>query len=619
MTAALTHRGPDDEGIEVLATPFGFLGLGQRRLAIQDLSPAGHQPMVNPETGDWVNYNGEIYNYPDLQAELVATGVSFRSRCDTEVILHAYTRWGLDAFERLHGMFAVVLFDARAGQLVLARDPQGIKPLYYAWGPSGLAAASELRAVMTSRVVEPEIDRAALAGMLAYGAVQGPRTMARGVSLLDAGTSAVVPLSRDGFEARKFRTHTYWSIPTPVDEPNAAHPPVPEVRRLLRDAVRSHLLSDVPVGVFLSSGLDSSAIALLCGEAGAAGINTFTVGLADEAQDEGPVAARTAERIGAHHHEIRLTENEVRRLTLDWLGALDQPSVDGLNTYVISHAVRARGIKVALSGLGGDEVFGGYSTFRDVPRMARLARATGWVPRPVRQATARLLYRPGNTLQRQKVFELAGDGGTLADVYFRRRRLLSDAEMCGLGLDPGPLGLDDRYLTPEAAPNLNGRNSDPIAEVGVLESRYYMGNMLLRDADVCGMAHGLEIRVPFLARPLVDYAYRQPGPVRLPPGAPGKYLVREALADLLPPDLLRLRKRGFQLSQEDWMRGPLREPFEERIAVVRDSGLVEPKGVTAIWDDFLSAPKGATWSHAWTIGVLGAWLTTWLKCAVLVE
>ncbi len=177
MTAALTHRGPDDEGIEVLSVPFGYLGLGQRRLAIQDLSPAGHQPMINPATGNWVNYNGEIYNYPALRGELQAAGVEFRSRCDTEVILHAYARWGTDAFDRLHGMFAIMLFDVRAGQLVLARDPLGIKPLYYAWGPSGFVAASELRTVMKSGVIEPEIDRVALAGMLAYGAVQGPQTM----------------------------------------------------------------------------------------------------------------------------------------------------------------------------------------------------------------------------------------------------------------------------------------------------------------------------------------------------------------------------------------------------------------------------------------------------------
>ncbi len=229
--------------------------------------------------------------------------------------------------------------------------------------------------------------------------------------------------------------------------------------------------------------------------------------------------------------------------------------MDGLNTYVISHAVRQQGIKVALSGLGGDEVFGGYSSFRDVPRVAKMARATAWVPKPVRQAATRFLYRSGNQLQRRKAYELAGNCGTLTDAYFRRRRLLSDAELQGLGLDFEALGLENGYLPPEAVPVTDTWATDPIATVGMLESRFYMGNMLLRDSDVFGMAHGLEIRVPFLDRPLVDYAYRLPGTIRLPSGAPGKHLIREALADLLPADLLRLRKQGFSLSQEDWIAG----------------------------------------------------------------
>jgi asparagine synthase (glutamine-hydrolysing) len=610
MTAALVHRGPDDEGIDVIPAPFGHVAFGQRRLAIQDLSAAGHQPMTDPATGNWVNYNGEIYNYPALRDELAAGGVTFRSRCDTEVILHAYAKWGTAAFSRLHGMFAVTFFDAVTNRLILARDQLGIKPLYYAWGPKGLAAASEIRSVLTAGVVEPAIDRSALAGFFAYGAVQGPRTMIRGVTLLDPGTVAEIPLTPSGFESQSLRTTTYWRIPVPdPDGPPARTPPAADVRRLLRDAVRSHLLSDVPVGVFLSSGLDSTAIALLCREAGAEGINTFTVGLADGALDESGVAARTAERIGAVHHEVRLTDDEVRRLTLSWLGCLDQPSIDGLNTYIISHAVRRHGIKVALSGLGGDELFGGYSSFRDVPRMARVANVTRWVPRRVRQTATRLLYRTGNRHQRRKAFEMAGDRAGVANLYFRRRRLMSDGEMRELGFDHRQLGLDDLYLS-NAADSIPG-DLDSVSLIGVLESQYYMGNMLLRDADVFGMAHGLEIRVPFLHLPLCQYAFQMPGDMRVSASRSGKYLVREALADVMPAELLTLRKRGFSLSQEDWMRGPLREEFDHRINVVRQSGVIRTEGVDSVWKEFETSPAGTTWSHAWAIAVLGSWIETW--------
>ncbi|SIO55263.1 asparagine synthase (glutamine-hydrolysing) [Singulisphaera sp. GP187] len=610
MTATQTHRGPDDQGVMTFNVPSGHLALGHRRLSIQDLSPLGHQPMENPETGDWIVFNGEIYNYPDLRAELVSGGARLRSRCDTEAILHAFARWGTGAFDRLEGMFALGLYVARERRLLLARDPLGIKPLYYAWDRGAFAFASELRGLEASGLVDPEIDRAALASLLAFGAVPGPLTMLREAKILDPGSWVSLDLAGSRPEERRpLRAVRYWDFPAPRDHPFDRARTHDEIRALLTSAVRSHLISDVPVGVFLSSGLDSTAIAVLAAEARQGDLDTFTIAReGDPESDEGPVARDTAKRLGVRHHQIDLTESVARRLAEDWLASLDQPSVDGLNTYIISHAVRQRGIIVALSGLGGDEVFGGYTTFREVPRLARLARAARGVPRGVRREMARLLYSGKTKAQRQKAVEMAGEAPSVPGLYFRRRRLLSDAEMAGLGLRSHELGLNDSYLPELSQPDRGLFKDDPVATVSVLESRFYMGNMLLRDSDVFGMAHGLEIRVPLLDRRLTDYAYALPGALRVDRGGPNKTLLAGALEGRLPPPLLALKKRGFTLPQARWMAGPLRDLFEGFIDATRRSGLVDPAGVDTIWRDFLAEPNGSTWSRAWIVGVLGAWL-----------
>lgn len=612
MLAAQSQRGPDDEGRKTLDLPAGSLVLGHRRLSILDLSPAGHQPMENPERGDWIVFNGEIYNFLELREELAATGVQFRSRCDTEVILQAYARWGTDAFNRLAGMFALGLYDRAANRLVLARDPIGIKPLYYAWGQDAFVFASELRAIEVSGLVDRSLDRRALAGLLAYGAVPGPLTMLRDAKSLDPGTWAAIDLNRPSWSDRRLAPVRYWDFPMPHERAttNGVGAAIREAdRELLARAVGSHLISDVPVGIFLSSGIDSTALAVWCAEARGGDVDTFTIVLADEpGMDEGPLAAGTAKQLGTHHHEVVVTEAEARGLTEHWLGSLDQPSLDGLNTFVISHAVRQRGIIVALSGLGGDEVFGGYSTFRDVPKLVRMARAAHRVPRPVRTGVASWLYRNKVKAQRTKLVEMAGTEPSLQALYFRRRRLFSDAELHALGFHASDLGLNDYFLPPESEPERALVENDPVASISVLESRFYMGNMLLRDSDVFGMAHGLEIRVPLLDRRVLDRFYAVPGSERVVRGAPNKHLLVEALPKQPAPEILTQGKRGFSLPQASWMAGPLRPRFEELLDSAGRSGWLDPVGVKTVWSDFLVDTTGPTWSRAWLLGVLGQWL-----------
>lgn len=606
MTAAQTHRGPDDEGIETLMVPGGFLALGQRRLAILDLSPAGHQPMIHPETGNWIVFNGEIYNFPVLRRELEAVGARFHSHCDTEVILHAYARWGADCFDRLHGMFALALYDRARQRLILTRDPLGIKPLYYASTDAGLVFASELRALVASGLIGREIDRRALAGLLAYGAVPQPLTLYRHARLLEPGTWLTVDLTRPA-SALSPPVQRYWRFPRPQPAGDYQET-LTTLRALLSEAVRAHLLSDVPVGVFLSSGLDSSVVAALSATVAPDTVQAFTVGFADhQALDENPVAAETARLLGLNHHRIELGEAEILAQTRRYLAALDQPTLDGLNTFIIAGAVRARGIKVALSGLGGDELFGGYPSFHQVPGLARWLSRLAIIPAAARRQAASLCFIGQTRAQRQKARELAITPPSVRNLYFRRRRLCSDRELAAFGLGAVALNLNEDFLPPESRPDAALAGLDPQAAISVLESRFYMGNTLLRDADVFGMAHGLEIRVPLLDRALLDFVFALPGKWRARRGAQNKPLLADAMADRLAR-LQRLPKRGFSLPQAAWMAGPLRSQFEHLMARAADSGLLAPDAVQAVWRDFLADRAGPTWSRAWTLGVLGAWL-----------
>lgn len=608
MTRFMDHRGPDDEGYELFEVSGGWLGLGQRRLSIVDLSAAGHQPMCHAETGNWIVFNGEIYNHRQLRTELEKGGACFRSRCDTEVVLHAYARWGTGCFERLHGMFAIGLYDRIAQSLLMARDPLGIKPLYYALGHWGLTFASELRALKASGLAPGTINRRALAGLMAYGAVQQPLTMFEGTRLLEPGTWTRVDLTQTAGQLAQPVPHPYWFFP-PTQCGEDYGQSVEALRATLTEAVRSHLMSDVPLGVFLSSGLDSSILATLSAQVSTSTISTFTVGFANhEAIDEGPIAAQTASLLGVEHHPILLSEAEILHQTQRYLDAVDQPTLDGLNTYIIAGAVRGQGIKVALSGVGGDELFGGYPSFSQVPPLARWLSRAASIPEGVRRGLAGLATLGRAKAQRQKAYELVTTTPTVRYLYFRRRRLFSDFELDAFGLLPRELGLDADFLPPESLPDVGLDDLDPQAAISVLESRFYMGNMLLRDADVFGMAHGLEIRVPLLDRNLIDQAYALPGVWRTPRNGQNKPLLADAMAGRLNPQLQGLPKRGFSLPQAAWMAGSLRPRFEHLMDRVADSGILEPAAIRVLWKDFLVDRHGPTWSRAWTLGVLGAWL-----------
>jgi asparagine synthase (glutamine-hydrolysing) len=605
MLQVQRHRGPDDEGMTTLDLGGAIAGLGNRRLAILDLSSLGHQPMLNPDTGDILVHNGEIYNFLELRQELVATGYSFRGHSDTEVLLRAYERWGTDFLDRLRGMFAFALWDARRRELLLARDHLGIKPLYYASLPgTGFGFASEVRAFLISKLLPRSVDQRALAGYLAYGAVQEPLTIIEGITALPPASWV-----RVNDQGEIIAQRPYWQLPQPDPGTPSLHELIEKGRSLLEQAVRRHLLSDVPVGVFLSSGLDSTAMVGLARRVAGEQVHAFTVAFPDiPNSDEGPLASRAAKRLDVVYHECRVDKQTALGWVRDALDGMDQPTMDGVNTYMVSRAVRERGIVVALSGQGGDEVFGGYSSFRAVPRWYRHLRWLRSLPPYSRAALVGLATRRQNTTRREKARDIARTGADLLPLYFQYRRLLSDSDLSAFGLHASALGLTPSFHWPAAGEHRYLVCGDPVASVRRLETAFYLGNTLLRDGDVFGMANSLEIRVPFLDRDFVDWAFRLPGRVLLPKRSPGKFLLRRICADLYTPDDLARPKRGFTPPFNVWLRGPLRPLTEENLASLKRSGLLSANALDGVQRAFLRAPDSAAWSRLWILVALGHWL-----------
>jgi asparagine synthase (glutamine-hydrolysing) len=540
---SMARRGPDGTGEWV--SPAGLCALGHRRLAILDLSPAGAQPMGSPDERYWIVLNGEIYNFRELRRPLERDGVAFRSQSDTELLLHLYAREGAAMLPRLRGMFALAIWDERERRLLLARDTFGIKPLYYSATADTLRFASQVKALAASGAVDAEVDPAGLVGFLLWGSVPEPHTIRRAVRCLPAGHFLVVEDGR-----------------LPPSRPLGCAPEVEPGGSLgdaLADSVRAHLVSDVPVAVFLSAGLDSSLIAALASRISPEPLASFTLSfdvLAGSPLDEAPLAAETARRLGLRHVERRIGKRDFEELWPQALAAMDQPSIDGFNVFLVSRAAHQAGIKVALTGLGGDELFGSYPSFRQVPRLARWTRAAAAVP-GLPAAWSRLAA--GAIREHPKLRGLLRHGATLAGSYFLRRGLFLPEELPALlGPDLAGAGLARYDPIADAARHIGGaatgngdRPSDPWLAVQRMETAQYMRNQLLRDADWASMAHSLELRVPLVDPWLaaaVAAARFQPG------GSHVKAAVVRDAAPELPPAVLQRAKTGFYVPMGEWLR-----------------------------------------------------------------
>jgi asparagine synthase (glutamine-hydrolysing) len=613
MDQSIVHRGPDDHGwwtSELDDRSRGVL-LAQRRLAIIDLSRDAAQPMIDPETGNAVTYNGEIYNYRELRAELEKDGAVFRTQSDTEVLLKAYGRWRLDFVHRLRGMFAFVIWDRQQQQAVMGCDRLGIKPLYWARvsrdGGQLLLFASELRAVLNSGMVPRRLDPTGLATYLWNGFVVGPGTIVRGVRHLSAGSMARV--RPDEAEPREWR---YWELPTEARESSAE-----ELGEAVSEAVRMRLVSDVPLGIFLSGGVDSSAVAALAARSAETPVRTFNVSFDEAEYDESTHARAVATALGTEHLEVRLSQSTFLEQLPAAMGSLDQPTFDAINTYVVSRAVREAGVTVALAGTGGDELFGGYRSFVDVPRAARVARWLRGVPEPWLERSVSWILRaamgPRGEVPPQtrwgKLSDVLAARGDLVETYQTAYGLFTRGFLAELG---------GESLRTEAAWGLPSRRAEELEHlvcgrsathaVSLLELSCFIGERLLRDTDATSMAVSLEVRVPLLDHVVVEKAAGVPPSRRFEPMGRKELLRRIALQGLDPTQFDR-PKRGFVLPIDVWCRQELKEELSNTFAdreQIRAIGL-RPDAVSRLWRAFQAEQPGIYWSRVWALYVLLWW------------
>ncbi|HYN10674.1 MAG TPA: asparagine synthase (glutamine-hydrolyzing) [Vicinamibacterales bacterium] len=614
MVHGLAHRGPDGEGVVRCETPARggtaapTVIFGHRRLSIIDLSDRASQPMASPRAPIWLTYNGEIYNFRDVRRELEARGRTFHSGSDTEVILQGYEEWGASVVERLRGMFAFALWDGATQRLWLARDRLGIKPLYVYRGNGYVLFASEVRALLASGLVPRTLDRAALDQFLAYQSVPEPLTLVRDVRML--GPGHIVRVGADGREVAR----RYWDL---LDSATAKITASPEdsrrrVRQLLEEATALHLVSDVGVGVFLSGGIDSGAIAALVRQAGVVP-RTFSVAFTGTDYDESPYARAMARALQTNHTEISLSESDILAQIPQALASVDHPSGDGTNTFVIARAVREAGLKVALSGLGGDEFFGGYPSFRRLRRVAALAAAWRHSPAFMRRVAARAVRTlGGSSVASVKTAAVLESDGTLPQTFPLLRQLFPERqrlELLGPEIVEISRHLGDPYVFLLQRTLDREADLDLMSLVSYAEARTYMHDVLLRDTDQMSMCHGLEIRVPLLDHQLVEYLMSLPESAKTAQGPP-KPLLTGSLDRELPAFCVARPKRGFVLPLDDWMRTSLRSLCEEQLGANGLAGrsIFRPAAVESVWRSFLTGKPRTTWSRPWALVTLNNWL-----------
>lgn len=569
MQQALRHRGPDDRG--TWQAPSGHATFGNTRLAILDLSPAGHQPMSTADGRLTITFNGAIYNFKQLRQELEQRGIRLRSDTDTEVILGAYEAFGEACVERLRGMFAFAIWDERERTGLLARDRFGIKPFYYQAEAGRLMFASEVRALLATGQVPADLDGDAMFAYFRAGSVQEPRTLLKSVRCLEAGHLATW---RDG----RLQTRKYWT----VSFKRAASPaqPVAATHAALVDSVRHHFVSDVPVGILLSGGIDSTSLVALARQAGVGDLRTFTLSIPGFEADESDRARRTAAHFGTRHEEYRVGAMAGRDLFTGFLQAMDQPSIDGLNTFAVAGFTSRHGMKVMLSGLGADELFGGYPSFANVPRLARWNRTLAKAG-PLRAIVANVLNASGDPRHR-RLADFLTQRPTIAAAYATYRGIFTRAESRILAerYSGVPCSADDEE-SPDDMGDATARDA-----VSRLELSRYVRNQLLRDSDVMSMAFGVELRTPFLDGDLFDAVAGIPAAERL---ASGKRLLRDAVPSL-PDGVAWHPKRCFQFPFDDW----LDQEWQQIFASIERTCPV---------------PAGR-WYRKWSVFVLEHWLGT---------
>jgi asparagine synthase (glutamine-hydrolysing) len=595
IDAALAHRGPDGHGSAALDD--GRLLFVHRRLAIIDPSDGGAQPMSTPDGRYTIIFNGEIYNHRDLRRALAATGVRFVTQSDTEVLMRLVIESGPAGLAKARGMFAFALWDAIERTLLVARDRFGIKPLYLSARRGDIALASEIRTLLASDLCERDVDPAGVLAFLRWGAIPGTLTWLRGVQAVEPG--AWMQWGAD----RTLRTGRFADVRNVWSEASAGAPSTEEelrarTREAVEDSVRAHLVADVPVGFFLSGGIDSGAL-VATAAAQRADLHTFTVVFDEASHSEEPFARAVAEQFGTSHHTLRVDPHSMLDQWTDILGHMDQPTIDGINSYFVSRAVAAHGVKAVISGIGGDELFGGYPAFRRVPRGTRLSL----LPRPLRALGNRLAGAPGSW-RSHKLQHATAHADSVFELYRAVRGWTMPSEMAGIA-GPALEGAETVDRADHAETHAVGaRDAGVHATVARLESTMYLRQQLLRDADVMSMAHGLELRVPLVDHELAGAVWPDLG--AYPSLLRGKQLLVDVLQQPLPDAVVLRPKQGFTLPFEHWIDGPVSDFVASGLSLGARDGWLAPSAPSEVMKAWKS--RSCHWSRPWGLAVLGHFL-----------
>jgi asparagine synthase (glutamine-hydrolysing) len=572
----LRHRGPDDQGwLEV-----GRGVLGHTRLAILDLSVDGHQPMQDPTGRYSLVFNGEIYNFRELRDALMAEGVSFRSRSDTEVVLQGFAHWGKEVLQRLQGMFALAIYDAQTEKVLLARDRLGVKPLIYYLTPEKFVFASELKVLRQQKLVPDEWDPASLMSLLRFGAVSQPRTLLRDVQQLSPGHYLVIEAGGSHHQEPYCLPWKSLTQPWELDYDST----IPYLRERLEAATRAHLVGDVEVGCFLSGGVDSTAVLALMQREVPQPIQAFCLGFPEqqEVEDESSIAERSAAALRAKFHRVTVTDKMIVEHFTKFLQALDQPSIDGFNTYLVSQAA-SQHVKIVLSGLGGDEIFGGY------PHFSLLANASVMRVKPWDRVARELhRYRPNRFTRKLNL-----RGRNVVEGLQQIRQVFNERE----------IGQMLQHTVPFSFPDYSVSSLSPLQNVSLAECTGYLRNTLLRDCDAVSMWHGLEVRPVLLDQNLFEFALRLPDDFKVRETRLKSIFV-DALRDLLPQEVWQRPKTGFELPFARWMNGVLQPQILDLWQSESARSIFQPTFLKLLID---RTQRGRLHRRDWLLAVLVGW------------
>ena len=597
MIAKQNHRGPDASGTYVN----DFVAFGHSRLSIIDLEASSNQPFYSKDNKFILIFNGEIYNYKEIRESL--PDYHFRTNSDTEVVLAAYQTWGTNCVHQFNGMFAFAIWDVEKRTLFIARDRLGIKPLYIYDNNESIVFSSEIRSLMECSLVKKKIDKDSFVDYLRYNTVHAPKTIIEGVKMLMPGH--YIWVSDD-----EYKNEPYWDINKYINRKsdNQSYEEIKmNVKDRLTKSVKRRLVADVPFGAFLSGGIDSSAIVALMSEVSDEPVKTFHISFAEEAFSEAKYARIIAKKYKTDHTEIKLTPADFLADLPSALSGMDHPSGDGPNSFIVSKATKEAGVAMALSGLGGDELFAGYDIF---PQAVSLLDKK-WVysfPIGIRRLMGKALKIVKPTIASYKIVETITQKYLELPFYYPiNRQVLNDeliSKLTGIGILPENavyrIGLNGIDV------NAPGFKSPFLSKVSYMEMNTYMQNVLLRDTDQMSMAHSLEVRVPFLDYELVEYVHGVADEHKFP-YSPKKLLV-DSLGDLLPNEVVNRPKMGFTFPWEQWMKNELKNFCIKNLTSLVDRELLDNKQLWDMWNRFLKGNQKATWSRLWPLVVLGFWL-----------